>query len=54
MEGEKGDADRFNASDAVKVVGTLRVPLYFFPYWRDFDGIGHCQERHKECAYYFF
>ena len=37
-----------------KVVGTLRVPLYFYPYWRDLDGVVHYQERHKECAYYFF
>ena len=41
-------------SVSFEVVGTLRVPLYFYPYWRDLDGIGHCQERHKECAYYFF
>ena len=37
-----------------KVVGTLRVPLYFYPYWRDLDDVEHYQERHKECAYYFF
>ena len=37
-----------------EVVGTLRVPLYFYPYWRDLDDVEHYQERHKECAYYFF
>ena len=36
-----------------KVVGTLRVPLYFYPYQRDLDGVGHYQERHTQCAYYF-
>ena len=36
-----------------KVVGTLRVPLYFYPCWRDLERIGHYQERHTECAYYF-
>ena len=36
-----------------KVVGTLRVPLYFYPYYRDLDGVGHYQERHTQCAYYF-
>ena len=37
-----------------KGVGTLRVPWYFYPCWRDFAGFEHYQERHTEFAYTFY